>query len=449
MNTGGLDALYLEYQQDWLLPNISGAECALPSSDLTTTGFGKHGDGEALNQHQRRPRGGQKPLRPRQQQLHQLEAELEQKLRDLKAAQAEREKLQQRIKVLEIVLPIRDRQLQLLKQRRQAAHVRPSTHIYTLDAAAQLPCAPHLIELRPSASSGGISSSSSGSETGQSSDHAQELGSGPGAEAAICQRPAALHRTIQRSAHDTTKVETYMTGQVVPFTSVPAHSRVPGHVLRQLSTLWKQWVREAGLVLHAYDARPHDPGPQLKLSQLYEQLAPTFHSLRLEHPSLLTELMYVNLETGEREEPPPDSFWIPVAQGLRLSPEQVADAKAALALYNDRAAGAQEERRRLAAQLGSSLALLQGMAPLHGHGPGPAERGQLMLGVDQVVGQLHRNVKEQGNALELVKDFMSNSIFSLVQTVRACVLSHPYLPDMIAVLSSLDDATAPHAPRQQ
>ena len=39
-----------------------------------------------------------------------------------------------------------------------------------------------------------------------------------------------------------------------------------------MGALWKQWVREAGLVLHAHFALPHDPGPQLKLAQLHEQL---------------------------------------------------------------------------------------------------------------------------------------------------------------------------------
>ncbi len=57
----------------------------------------KHCDG--FQQAGQRPRGGKKPLRQRQQQLNVLEAEYEDKLRQLREAQQEKEKLMQRIKV--------------------------------------------------------------------------------------------------------------------------------------------------------------------------------------------------------------------------------------------------------------------------------------------------------------------------------------------------------------
>ncbi|GLC44709.1 hypothetical protein PLESTB_000972200 [Pleodorina starrii] len=422
------------------MPPFPEAEFTLPP-DFTTVSFGKLGDGPTFQQPGRGPRGGKKPLRPRQQHLNTLEAELEQKLRDLKAAQAERERLQQRIKVLELILPVREHYAQLLKQRRDTARGVPSVHIYQQDVAQVH--AQRFAEFRASASSGGLFSS--GSEAGQTSDDAIHQGAQPSAvaaAAAACQRPVELPRAIHSHAKMDSYADAFTSGRIALFTSVPAHNRVPCQVLRHVSGMWKQWMREAGLILHAYDARPHDPGPQLKLSQLYDQLAPTFCSLRMEHPFLLTELLYVNCETGEREEPPPDSYWIPVAQGLRLSPEQVADAKAALALYNERTAGALEERRRLAAQLGSSLASLQGMVPLHGHGaaqqPAAVKRGQLVVEVDELAARLYRNVMVQGDALEVVKDFMGCRLFSLVQMVRAGVLSYPYFPDVIGILSSVD-----------
>ncbi|GLC44708.1 hypothetical protein PLESTB_000972300 [Pleodorina starrii] len=458
MTSEDLNSLFLLYQFDGDLLGFSDALSMQPP-DCITSSLGKQGDGAKSLRHAEGPRGGRKRVRVRQQQLNTLEAELQQKLRDLEAAQQERERLQQRIKVLELTLPLRERHVKLLRQRRHAAQAVPPAHIYKQDGT-QHTRAHCNTELRTAAPRDG---SSSGSETRRATDEALRLSapsaptSSPAAVAGAAgasQRPAGLALPIQSST-DPVKVDSYAdaftSGWPALITAVPAHNRVPCQAFQEFCGVWKQWVMKSGLILHAHDARPHDPGPQLKLSQLFEQLAPRFDSLRLEHPSLFTEMMYVNLETGEREEPPPDSYWIPVAQGLRLSPEQVADAKAILALYSGRAAGAQEERRRLTAQLGSSLASLQGMVPLHGHGaaqqPAAVKRGQLVVEVDELAARLYRNVMVQGSALEFVKDFMGSKLLSLVQLVRVSVLSYPYIPDVIGILSSLD-ATPPCPARQ-
>ncbi|EFJ52859.1 hypothetical protein VOLCADRAFT_86255, partial [Volvox carteri f. nagariensis] len=402
------------------------------------TELGEHGDQQLPR---RGPRGGKRPLRPRQQQLCALEAELEQKLRDLKAAQEEHDRLQQRAKVLEVVLPIREQQVQLLKQRRQVVYGRQQpAHVHKQDDVPSAN-AVRITKLQPCVSNGGLPS---GSESPSAADGTLELGP---KSAETCHRPAALARAIQVSI-DYVKVmnhaNTFTSGQVAVFTSVPAHGSVPPHLLRHMVNTWKQWVREAGLVLHAYDARPHDPGPQLKLAQLYEQqLTPTFRAIRLDYPFFLSELMYLNFETGERGEPPPDSFWVPVVQGLRFSPEQIADAVAALALYKERTAKALEERRILVAKLDSVLAADRRRSPWE-EGPG-ANQGQsgplkccdVLLELDYLTAQLYRNVMNQGGALEAVKDFMGSNLFSLVQVVRGSVLSYPYFPDAIAILNCL------------
>lgn len=41
-----------------------------------------------------------------------------------------------------------------------------------------------------------------------------------------------------------------------------------------------------GLLLHSHDARPQDPGPELKLLRMRQQLMPKMHALRQEYPCL-------------------------------------------------------------------------------------------------------------------------------------------------------------------
>ncbi|KXZ51994.1 hypothetical protein GPECTOR_10g1016 [Gonium pectorale] len=355
-----------------------------------------------------RPRGGKKPLRSRQRAIVSLEAELQQKQAAYQQALSEKQRLEQRIRVLEVVLPVRENQVQLLKQKAQ----HQSTPMLRITAAAETM-----------------------SDSTQSSP-AEELI----APQVVTPDPELAASNTQRRSPSPLE-DFYLTANA-PRSVQGGPCGTPAHILRQFISVWSHWVREAGLILHSHDARPNDPGPTLKLAALREGLMPKLRAMRLDYPCLIMDLVGLNMETGEREEPPSDNFWVSVVQALRFTPEQVAGCRAALELYRERITAVTTERRALKQQLSLCMAYgrpQQGRAGGAGATAAAAHScGAQMLELLDVAAQLRRNVVVEGQAVEVAKDFMGSCLFSLVQSVRASVLCHPFFPDAISLLATVD-----------
>ncbi|KAG2423132.1 hypothetical protein HXX76_015517 [Chlamydomonas incerta] len=229
--------------------------------------------------------------------------------------------------------------------------------------------------------------------------------------------------------------------------------------------LWSNWLRDAGLLLHSHDARPQDPAPELKLLRMRQQLMPKMHALRQEYPCLSKAVFMYNLETGEREGAPV-SHWAAVARSMALSPDQLAACLAALTMYRERAAPALAERDRLASEVVAGLRAVCGAAAGSstadsseagrggGAAPAPAAPAagpadvtpEAVLRLCEGTEVLSRNISAEGQAIDIVKDFLSNGVMSVVQLARIAVLSYPWFPDALALLTTLEDM---HLQRQR
>lgn len=97
----------------------------------------------------------------------------------------------------------------------------------------------------------------------------------------------------------------------------------PEEVIQEFMKAWQRWIGVASLQLHAHDARPDDVGPQLRINKEHDQLLTFVRGARISHPNIFNSIMGRSAETGERVDPPPESYWLSVARGLRLSDTQV------------------------------------------------------------------------------------------------------------------------------
>ncbi len=97
----------------------------------------------------------------------------------------------------------------------------------------------------------------------------------------------------------------------------------PEEVIQEFMKAWQRWIGVASLQLHAHDARPDDVGPQLRINKEHEQLLTFVRGARICHPNIFNSIIGRSAETGERVDPPPESYWLSVARGLRLSDTQV------------------------------------------------------------------------------------------------------------------------------
>ncbi|PNH08304.1 hypothetical protein TSOC_005140 [Tetrabaena socialis] len=334
---------------------------------------GTAGASEAGREGREGPRGGKKPLRPQQQQVQALQAELERKSEEMRKAQEQRELLQQRIKVLEAVLPVRDQQLHWLTQRKQQQQ-QHATRPAQLTAPPSGALALH-DAWTPPGSHGSGSAAASGSAASTSCSDAQSLGCDAGGGCG----PAGG-----------------CGGLGVP---PPGSSCTPGAVLEHFRVMWNSWVREAGLLLHLHDARPHDPGPELRAGRLREGLMSSLRPLRLEHSRLMLDILDVNMETGARGEAPADS-------------------------------SAARREGTGCARGGSYVAVRSFSTRLRGGGAGGGGAGSSNSArAAAILGGSARGTPGS--------DFLGSTLFNLMQSIRVAVLSYPYFPDAIAVLNAV------------
>ncbi|KAG2501999.1 hypothetical protein HYH03_000495 [Edaphochlamys debaryana] len=197
---------------------------------------------------------------------------------------------------------------------------------------------------------------------------------------------------------------------------------------------WLKWAREGALLLAAYETRPSERYLK-RMEEAHHALMADVVALNLHHRELISNMSNLNLDTGE-EETPPDNFWQEVANGLRLSPEQVAACRTTLSLYRERMAAVLAERRTLAAQLD---ACMRALTQKEAGGPAAASgrrREQLTLEMEQVSAALADNVATEGQCVALARDLLGSPVFSCLQCVRGTVISYPYMPDALAIVTA-------------
>ncbi|KAG2445255.1 hypothetical protein HYH02_008723 [Chlamydomonas schloesseri] len=392
--------------------------------------------------------GSKRRVRRVQVELTELQDLLQKKTEELRAAQEESVRLRQKLKLLETVLPVREQQIRILQGQVQA------------DTAATVGCRsgnlapPRLTikELTPSDSDASSSLELALSPVGGVTTPCASVDGGrPLLEAAPSDAAASsgrCNKDVSLSGHG----KLFLVPTLFPPPGLA--SKAPDSadaVLQRFLGLWNKTMREAALLLTAHDARPHDPRPAMKLAALRDSTIPLCRAMRVDHPGLLLDVCRLNLETGQPEDPPPD-HWVAVASGLKLSESQKAECLGALRLYRERVCPALQERKSLAHQMSAALGEQSAAAPglLRG-GPGASggaggaggagsagPRPDVVLELNQVADSLHRNVTAEGQALEVVKDFLSNGVFDVVQMHRCSVLSHPWFPDVLSVLAALE-----------
>ncbi|KAG2482307.1 hypothetical protein HYH03_018749 [Edaphochlamys debaryana] len=417
---------------------------------FTARGMGHSTADAAASAGEARKRGGQKPLRHQQKLLLELEAQLHQKQLEYQRAEDEKQCLSDRIKdppcfprgatgrsrwckvaaalfVLETILPVRERQLQVLASMQQASAVAPPPSERRLRPPQQaLPWV-----ARPEGPHNASMSSESGSADGLPclfGDSAKPLEETPEA-AAMGSDSASVPLPV---------------ATVLPAGVPPGPAGVPAHVLREVMGTWHTWVREAGLQLHMHDARPTDPEPRLKMAEMYDKLlSPCLKRVRLEYGTAVNiDLLSISMDSGRRVEPPSDAFWVSVVKGLRLNPDQISDYRAVMSLYRDRVGNLLAERRTLTDRLQVGMQALDARLSGSVRGlPAPQERIEL----HEVTTLLQRNVHAEARTAETLRDFLA-SRFSVMDIVRVSVLAYPYFPDPVALVSAVVDTYAPRAP---
>ncbi|KAG2501997.1 hypothetical protein HYH03_000493 [Edaphochlamys debaryana] len=199
--------------------------------------------------------------------------------------------------------------------------------------------------------------------------------------------------------------------------------------------VYKNWLRDAALLVAAYDARPSEMYIK-RIDEAFAKRKVDQDTLCISHPELISNMMVINLETGE-EEAPPDNFWETVVQGLKLSPQQIAASRTALQLYREKMQVVLAERRTLAAQLDSCMGLLAREEAGGVAVPGSRRREQLTLEMDEVSSALDENVAAEGRTTALARDLLRSNIFSAMEVARISILSYPYFPDCLAVITSI------------
>ncbi|KAG2430131.1 hypothetical protein HXX76_010230 [Chlamydomonas incerta] len=368
-------------------------------------------------------------------ELNVLQEQLQRKAEELQRAEAESLRLRQRLKLLETVLPVRENQIRLL----QSEATQPVTGGGTVPPAARPRLA--ITELAPS------DSDASSVDLGLSSG-------GGGGSSVTLNVPAGGRPLLEAGPSDSA-------GDITLLAPQPRSRESADAILQRFVAVWNRDVREAALLLAAHDARPQDPTPALKLTQLKDQNFPLLRAMWRDYPGLLIEVTRLNLDTGERADPPPD-HWAAVVHGLRLTPEQRAACLGALDLYRERMGPALQERRSLAQQMSAALQQADGPCAAGAAAaggpmqqlPGPAGWGAGGVGGGAPDGgggkdvtleflsaaqSLQRNVAIEGTALGVIRDFLGAGVFNVVQMKRIAVLSHPFFPDCLSVLTALEE----------
>ncbi|KXZ52038.1 hypothetical protein GPECTOR_10g1061 [Gonium pectorale] len=347
-----------------------------------------------------------------------LQKKLDTLLQEHAVVEAENTRLKTRLRVLEAVLPVRERAARLAQQ--QPARPPRSKEDQVLASLLDMAVAP--------SSCCGTSSPrrvadvdferKSGDEDGlaASPEHGASPDPGPCNSGVVC--------------------SSYCCGAGEPTgatASAPAHPH--NETEARWIEAWRTWIREAALLLQAHDARPNEMYVK-RLDEAFLKLKAEVVYLGLKHPELVCNMRQVNMETGMEREVPPEGFWSVVAAGMKLTPTQIAECRSALGLYRERMAVVLSERRGLASQLSCCLGALQ-LEEADGRAlPGSQRREQLTLEAEEVAHALDANVATEGHTTSLARDLLGSSLFSRVQTARASVLSYPYFPDALAIITT-------------
>ncbi|GLC44759.1 hypothetical protein PLESTF_001055500 [Pleodorina starrii] len=495
-------------------PSAVAPASAQPASSVlapAATATGAVAKEPGSNNSNKRERGARRAksatLRPQQQQMLDLQKKLDALLQEHAVVEAENERLKTRLRVLEAVLPVRQQQARWAQSAAAAATARiaaqPTDPVIAslLDLATSGPssCAtsPARGEAATPACAGCGTGGVDAAGGGCTADDAPAAAAAQGDNMATGSPPlAAAHAEPASSSCGTTCTTT--SGSHPPAARGFGHHRScsvntntrgcggggggaartghhahPPHRHHSQHSLgahgggassrdphsdshtrwleaWRGWVREAALLLQAYDARPNDHYLN-RLDEAFTKLKSEVVFLGLRHPELVCNMRCVNLETGAEQEFPPDNFWSLVVAGMKLDAQQVANCKSALGLYRERMSVVLAERRSLAAQMSTCLTALQ-LEEADGRAlPGSMRREQLTLDAEEAASALDANVAMEGHTTSLARDLLGSNLFSRLQVARACVLSYPYFPDALAIITAAvgDDGAAPlSAPAQ-
>ncbi|KAG2445354.1 hypothetical protein HYH02_008819 [Chlamydomonas schloesseri] len=403
--------------------------------------------GFAVGAH-RKKKAAPKSLRPQQIAIMELQSKVDVLLKEHDAVATENSRLKARLRVIEAVLPVRERQARLAQAAglgsRPVPEPEPPVLANLLDLAAPSPCSSSYTTSTcdaddtasgqdPNSSSVGFGSlgrscsgatslgATSSGATGRTCTTASGLRSAPGSA------PRLQQQQQQQQRHQQQQQQSMV--QQAPQRQAEDEAR--------WQQAWQAWVREAALLVNAHDARPNELYVK-RVEEAFARLKAAAVYGCAKHPELICNMRQVNMETGV-EEVPPDSFWTLVAAGMRLTPAQVADCRTALTLYRERMEVVMAERRSLADQLASCMGALH-LAEAEGRAaPGTTQRDKLSLRVEEVAAALDTNVAAEGHTTMLARDLLNSTLFTKMQCARISVLSYPYFPDALALLTAAVD----------
>ncbi|GFR43400.1 hypothetical protein Agub_g4480 [Astrephomene gubernaculifera] len=374
-------------------------------------------------------------LRPQQQQMLDLQKRLDALLQEHVVVEAENARLKTRLRVLEAVIPVREHQARLAQS--QPPRAPPQQPDPMLACLMDMASGPSSCATSPTQHDfGGCLNMTSRAAADDACYGERKPDSMAANSPAIA--PHAPDSSVPCSsgaACASSSCTAAITGTAgcAGGADQPVSKPYSTSEARWLDT-WRTWVREAALLLQANDARPNELYVR-RLEDAFAKLKAEVVYLGLRHPELICNMRCVNMETGAENEVPPDSFWTVVAAGMRLTSAQISDCRSALALYRERMSVVLAERRTLATKLSAAMNALQAEEAEGRASPGSMRRDQLTFQVEEVTAALAANVEAEGHTTSLARDLLGSSLFSRVQCARGSVLSYPYFPDALAIIT--------------
>eukprot|EP00198_Chlamydomonas_reinhardtii_P007158 XP_001696494.1 predicted protein [Chlamydomonas reinhardtii] len=387
----------------------------------------------------RRRKAAPKSLRPQQIAIIELQKQLDVLIKEHDVVATENSRLKARLRVIEAVLPVRECKARLAQAAGLGSRTAPEPESPALAGLLDLPAPSPSSSFTTSTCPSGadaddtasaqdpISSSSMGFDSlGRSYSGATSLAApSSGATARTCTTSGTAAPDSARRQHHKAQQQQQQQQQ----------QQVEDEARWQQA--WQTWVREAALLVNAHDARPNELYVK-RVEEAFARLKAAAVYGCAKHPELICNMRQVNMETGV-EEVPPDSFWTLVASGMRLTPAQVADCRTALTLYRERMEVVMAERRSLADQLASCMGALH-LAEAEGRAaPGSMQRERLTLEAEEVAAALDTNVAAEGHTTMLARDLLNSTLLTKMQCARISVLSYPYFPDALALLTAAVD----------
>mmetsp|Transcript_26992 Transcript_26992/g.49674 ORF Transcript_26992/g.49674 Transcript_26992/m.49674 type:complete len:416 (-) Transcript_26992:1209-2456(-) len=355
--------------------------------------------------HKQSNQGMKKPLRRQQQQIAALQVQLEERTKLFQAVSTENQRLSQRLRVLEAVLPFREQTLTLLYKKtemeKKAASYASGTKMNPMLMLQNGNSMGYPGSYPQQQNDFGWSSSQYLRPDSQQQQFGQQ--NGPGQSSNVI-NPSGINPNLCQAL---TKAQ----------------------VEERAVSLWLSFVRQCSLHIVAFDTHSQS---KFHVERLSEQIS-TFHkelnNLIVDRPQAWYDLLQCNLETG-KVDPPPEEHWLAVANAVPISDEQVQDCKAALSFFKEKMGSILEERKQI------STTMFDRLSKPHFTSITQVIRSDLQLQVETLTTQMRDNVLRERSMKSIIWDFLGLSVFTTYQTAKMYCISYPYILDSVAVLNA-------------